>query len=151
MECVTATGIGTDGYLVQLKRLFPDECEKMRSYIELLPMKPEVHGDPFTGFILNVGVATDAHRDPGDKGPCAVFSLGEYTGGELVLEELGLVVDHKPGSMVFFASKHLTHFNLHYEGIRASVVLAHDSHSDRWLKDWNGWGPFIDDGMRVEG
>lgn len=135
----------------KLKRIFPEEYEKMRSYIEVLPMKPEVHGDPFTGIILNVGVATDAHRDPGDKGPCAVFSLGEYRGAELVLEELGLVIDHKPGSVVFFASKDLTHFNMHYDGVRGSVVLAHDSQGDRWLKDWNHWGPFIDDGKRKGG
>ncbi|KAJ7266518.1 hypothetical protein C8J57DRAFT_1229094 [Mycena rebaudengoi] len=53
--------------------------------------------------------------------------------GALILHELGMVMDLHAGDMVLFLSAQLTHFNLHFQGIRASLVF----HTDNALKLWD--------------
>jgi hypothetical protein len=44
---------------------------------------------------------------------------------------LGLVIKLKPGD--------ITHFNLHFSGLRGSIVLHSDVTGDKWVEDFNGW------------
>jgi hypothetical protein len=39
----------------------------------------------------------------------------------------------------------MTHFNLHFEGVRASLVLHSDKYGDQWVRDRNGWLPNDDE------
>ena len=89
---------------------------------------------------MNLNVATLAHRDRQDKTLCVVLVLGEHTGGELCLYEAGLVLPLHTGHFIAFPSARLTHFNLHFSGQRASLVL----HTDKEMWTWtdhgrNGW------------
>lgn len=45
----------------------------------------------------------------------------------------------KSGDMVVFLSCALTHFNLHYRGERASLVLHTDREITKWTEGRNGW------------
>jgi len=65
--------------------------------------------------------------------------MGNCVGGQLVLHELGLVFDCLPGDMIVFQSCNQTHFNLHMEGVRASLVLHSDRQGLRWGENYNGW------------
>lgn len=94
---------------------------------------------PFTGYVVNLNVVTDAHRDFKDKTICIVLALGQFQGGQLVLYEPGLVVDLRSGDWVAFPSGDTTHFNLHYKGKRASIVLHSDKEGDQWVKTRRGW------------
>lgn len=58
--------------------------------------------------------------------------------------ESGLVFDSRPGDMIVFQSQKETHFNLHVEGIRSTVVLHSDQSMDAWAGDgvdppYNRW------------
>lgn len=58
----------------------------------------------------------------------------------MVLVEPGLVLDLKQGDFVVFRSPEVSHFNLDYEGHRASLVLHTDSEMDKWNEHQNHWG-----------
>lgn len=88
---------------------------------------------PFAGYVLNINCCTFAHRDAKDLEFCCIIPIGDYAKGELVLDELGLVLNIKPGNTVIFNSSKITHFNLDFEGKRISFVLTTDAyinHSD---------------------
>lgn len=97
---------------------------------------------PFLGFVLNLNVSTEAHRDKRDLRACMVLDVGEHSEGDLVLYEPGLVVPLRNGDLIIFPSDKITHFNLHFEGIRASVVLHSDGNGTTWAKDRNGWAEY---------
>jgi len=63
----------------------------------------------------------------------------DCVGGELALLEPGLVLDLQNGDAVLFPSGKISHFNMHYKGMRASLVFHSDSSSRSWIKDRNGW------------
>lgn len=65
---------------------------------------------------------------------CCCFSLGEWEGGHLVLDELGLVFEMQPGEVIVFDSTRIVHFNMHFVGERMSVVM----HSDKELQRATG-------------
>ena len=66
--------------------------------------------------MLNLNVATKAHRDHKDYLLCLVIPLGEFMGGELCMVETGLVLEIKSGDIVIFPSGDITHYNLHFTG-----------------------------------
>lgn len=85
-------------------------------------------------MVLNINCSTNIHRDPKDQTLCIVVPFGDFVGGELVLEELGLVLQLTHGDIIAFLSGHVSHFNLHFEGQRGSFVLHSDSHLANWDK-----------------
>lgn len=82
---------------------------------------------------------TAAHRDSMDDGICLVLAVGDFEGGELVLYEPGLVIPLQNGDFTIFSSSSISHFNLHYKGSRASVVLHTDREMVKWYRERNGW------------
>ncbi|EIM84636.1 uncharacterized protein STEHIDRAFT_112965 [Stereum hirsutum FP-91666 SS1] len=117
----------------------PHQVKQFRGYVDIQPMDRPSPTSPFTGFHLNLRVATDGHVDDNDFGPCAVTTLATFKGGQLVLHELGLVIDLRPGQVLFFPSRSITHYNLHFEGERVSIVLSFDKEALKWVKTANGW------------
>lgn len=93
----------------------------------------------FGGFVVNFCVATDGHCDIGDLLLCVVIPFGNFEGGELCLYELGLVIDLAPLTAFIFPSSDVTHFNLHFQGTRGSLVLHSDRQGKTWIVDRNGW------------
>jgi hypothetical protein len=66
--------------------------------------------------------------------------IGEHEGGELCLLEPGLVLELRNGDVVIFQSGQISHFNLHYSGVRASVVLNTDAAIHQYASNgMNGW------------
>jgi len=94
---------------------------------------------PFLSLVFNINVVTKCHRDGKDKDFCLVLPIGDFLGGELVMMETGLVVEVLQGDFTVFSSAKITHFNLHYQGRRASVVLHTDEAMDQWESERNGW------------
>jgi len=94
---------------------------------------------PFVSLVLNINVATRGHRDGQDKDFCVVLPIGDFKGGELVMKEQGIVVELGQGDWIMFTSAHTTHFNMPYEGRRASLVLHSDKAMEQWVRDRNGW------------
>ena len=82
------------------------------------------------------------HRDWDDTDICSVMVVSDCLGGALVIVELGLVIDLQNGDQILFKSSELTHFNLHFEGLRSSFVFHTDRAADAWIADENprnGW------------
>ena len=100
---------------------------------EILPGNAHSPVHPFLSLVINLNVATLAHRDSGDKSLCVVMPIGDFSGGDLCLYEPGIVLSLRSGDFVAFPSFQITHFNLHYTGCRASIVL----HTDKAFKDWS--------------
>ena len=124
-----------------MEKLLPDNVEVLKMYLQVLPFQQASTVYPFTGFVLNINITTKAHRDPNDKDICLVIAISspDCEGGELCLQEPGLVLGLRNGDAVVFSSCKTTHFNLHYKGRRASLVFQSDKRLDDWLKDANGW------------
>ncbi len=94
---------------------------------------------PFSGFVLNFRACSSAHQDTGDLLLCVVIPFGEFKGGELCLFEPGLVIRLQTWDAFIFKSGHVTHFNLHYSGLRRSLVLHTDKEAANYPDDFNEW------------
>ena len=68
-----------------------------------------------------------------------MFTCQQCIGGELCLYEPGIVLESQAGDLVIFQSCKVTHFNLHFEGIRGSLVLHSDKTVDEWAENYNHW------------
>ena len=121
--------------------MLPNEYNHLEATASILPDNNTSAVRPFVGLVINLNVITAAHRDSKDDTVCLVLALGDFDGGELCLYEPGLIIPLQHGDFIIFPSFRFTHFNLHYKGRRASVVL----HTDREMSNWrdgerNGWG-----------
>ncbi|KAJ7178696.1 hypothetical protein C8R43DRAFT_1118067 [Mycena crocata] len=121
----------------------PDLVENIQDYVQLLPGNARCPFAPFGGIVINLGGCSPGHCDDEDDGDhCVVIPfMRDCKGGALVLHEPGLVLDLKAGDMVIFPSARLTHFNLHFQGVRASLVFHTDkSGAKRWrmANHWTG-------------
>ena len=108
-------------------------------YADALPNNEFSPAHPFTGFVVNINVSTQAHRDGKDLEACMVLDIGDHEDGDLVLYEPGVVLPLRNGDMVIFFSNRFTHFNLDFCGKRASLVLHSDAAGLEWVKNRNGW------------
>lgn len=107
---------------------------------------------PFATVTANLGPQTvcENHRDIKNRadGTCAIETLGKYDwrrGGHIVLHELGLIVEMKPGDIIFFPSAVITHTTIPiFDGeTRYSLVWYSAGGLFRWrdagfqtLTDW---------------
>lgn len=123
----------------KLQHQLPDVYKELDLYCEILPLGGDSPSRPFSGVVVNISVSTNGHRDASDKLICTVIPFGNWEGGEVCLYELGLVIQLKAGDILIFPSSNITHFNLHFVGLRGSLVLHSDVQGDHWVKDFNGW------------
>lgn len=83
---------------------------------------------------------TEAHRDVKESlyGYSCVIAAGEFTGGALVLYELGMIVEMEPGDIVLFPDALITHKNEPAQGHRISVVtFTQENIYDYWHRMYN--------------
>jgi hypothetical protein len=131
-------------YVNDLVRLhLPNEYTVVKSFVDVLPLNECPTAYPFPGFVLNLQVSTEAHRDSGDSTICVVIPFGTWKNGGIVLHEVRLLVDLSPGDILVFPSYKITHFNLHFDGLRFSLVMHSDKHGQSWVDDRNGWKTHI--------
>ncbi|KAJ7286787.1 hypothetical protein C8J57DRAFT_1282043 [Mycena rebaudengoi] len=118
----------------KLFELRPDFADELVAYISILPRNELCPFAPFGGIVVNFNACSDGHLDSLDLDKkCVVIPfMKDCRGGGLVLHEARLVLDLHSGDIVLFSSGRFVHFNLHYQGVRASVVLHTDSHSRLW-------------------
>jgi hypothetical protein len=107
--------------------------------VDVLPLNQCPTSYPFASFVLNIQAFTKPHKDSWDDTLCVVVQFGQWMGGELVLHELGVVLDLAIGDVLFFPSGQVTHFNMPYAGTRCSLVLFSDKHGRDWVRFRNGW------------
>ena len=141
--CASYNSVQMLNFLLQLREIMPDVYNHLEGYSRLLPCNNQALSAPFLGLVINLNVATAAHRDSKDERICLVLAVGDFEGGELVLYEPGLVIPLRNGDFVLFPSCDLTHFNLHYIGRRASIVLHTDREISKWHNGRNGWSDNI--------
>ncbi|KAH9911423.1 uncharacterized protein B0H18DRAFT_892829 [Fomitopsis serialis] len=124
----------------QLQMFLPGEYERLEAMAAILPGNNVSVVSPFVGLVVNLNVVTRAHRDSKDDGVCLVLPIGEFDGGELCLVEPGLIIPLRHGEFAVFPSCDFTHFNMHYTGTHASIVLQSDREMCKWTADdRNGW------------
>ena len=120
--------------------MLPDEYCHLEAIASILPDGNTSPVHPFVGLVINLNAVTRAHRDSKDDTMCLVLALGNFEGGDLCLYEPGLVVPLRQGHFIIFPSARITHFNIHYSGCRASIVLHTDGEIDKWTHGQrNGW------------
>ena len=101
---------------------------------------------------MNINFRTRAHKDVQDFGLCIAMPFGEWEGGDLVLYELGLVLDLRQGSLCVFKSSIVTHFNLDFTGKRFAIILHTDDKiatAEQCYEQWANNANFIP--SRAEG
>ena len=79
----------------------------------------------FHGLALLRNLQVDSHRDKSDvlDGWVAMVYWGNFDGGHLVLPDLQVKLDFKPGDIIFFRSRLLEHFVTDFQGERSSMVF----------------------------
>jgi hypothetical protein len=119
----------------------PESFAVMEGYLQHSQFLERPPFWPWNCRAENVGVSTDAHRDNDrENTPCALWISGAFSGGGLILQELGIVVNASAGWGVIFFSAEVVHANEDFNGHRGSTVCHSDgTQGDNWAKDSNGW------------
>lgn len=69
---------------------------------------------------VNQNYQTKPHKDNGNKGISAIIGFGDYTGGELVIDNTEVDIKDR---LVFFDGSVLTHYTKPFTGKRYSIVF----------------------------
>ena len=126
--------------LDKIRAVLPEEYQNLTLHADSLPGNVHTIAYPFLSVVVDLNAATLGHRDRKDKGLCVVMVIGDFEDGELCLYEPGLVVPLRSGDLIVFPSASITHYNTHYSGCRASIVLHTDCEIDKWTHGQrNGW------------
>jgi hypothetical protein len=130
-----------------MERFYPEKHKKLSSgFSDKLPYTTRNPFHPHSGVSINCNARTTGHFDPNDAlDSCTTGSFGEFTGGELVYWQLGLIVKPRKLEALDFFSRLLFHFNLDYFGFRGSIVFHTEKEGQRkWCSnDNNGWSHVI--------
>ena len=93
----------------QMAKILPEHTKILQQWVDILPSNEFSPVFPFSGLVINVNVATRAHRDWGDLSLCLVLEISDCEGGELCMMEPGLVLHLRSGDTVAFPSHKVTH------------------------------------------
>ncbi|KAI9886450.1 MAG: hypothetical protein M1823_001768 [Watsoniomyces obsoletus] len=86
--------------------------------------------DCFLGRVLLRNLVAEPHKDALDTrtGWVAICCFGNFTGGDLVVPDLGVRLQLRPGGVVFLRSALFVHFLTDFKGERTSMVFfSHES------------------------
>jgi hypothetical protein len=82
---------------------------------------------------------TNIHRDVRESqyGYSCVISCGDFTGGDLILYELGYILEVAPGDVLLFPDSLISHSNEPARGNRKSVVtFTQENMFDYWHRQY---------------
>ncbi|TFY59839.1 hypothetical protein EVG20_g7638 [Dentipellis fragilis] len=88
----------------KLKECLPEEYKLMMVDAEFLPGNAQLFVRPFLGWVVNINIVAEAHRDGKDRHYCLVMPLGDFEGGALVLYEQGLVLELRNGDYKLYST-----------------------------------------------
>ena len=96
------------------------------------------------GCVVNKGGndpnQTNIHRDASEAlyGYSCLVSCGDYTGGELILYDLEIILELNAGDMILFPDAVIHHSNNAAEGNRCSVVaFTQENVYNYWNREYN--------------
>jgi len=98
--------------------------------VEMLP--PDFERGPNLCFTINHNVTCHPHKDAGNVGPTLAMFLGDFTGGELLLET-GEVYSEK-GVWHRYSGSDVLHWNLPHVGEKFSIIVHNNKRSITWGK-----------------
>ncbi|KAJ7258139.1 hypothetical protein C8J57DRAFT_1234311 [Mycena rebaudengoi] len=112
----------------------PALAKRLDYYISFLPRNEHCPFTPFGWLVVNMGGCAEAHADELDlENHCCVIPFTKNCmGGALVLHEMGLMLDLHSADLIIFLSSQMTHYSLHFQGIRASFVFQMDKLMLKW-------------------
>lgn len=95
-------------------------------FIQLGKKSPfaSIFAGAFSLAFVNTTSTSGLHRDEKDYKWCCIFPFGEFTGGHLLLPEIGAKVLFQPTDIAIFNSRDFLHQITNLEGKRSSVVLT---------------------------
>lgn len=98
------------------KKLLPQRYGSQEKFTSTLDPHFVIPGTVFTTLTINKTFRTAAHLDAGDYGPgfsnlLVLSNDGNYTGGYLVLPELRVAIDVRPGDLLLIANHTAIHGN----------------------------------------
>ncbi|KKY34505.1 hypothetical protein UCDDA912_g05508 [Diaporthe ampelina] len=99
-----------------------------------VPFATRRSGEPFLMRALLVNQMTYEHQDTGDwhHGFAFLLPMGDFSGGDLVLRELGLQVEAPPGCLQMFRGRELRHSITKWTGRRFVCVNVTHEAVRRW-------------------
>ena len=83
---------------------------------------------------------TEIHRDVKESqyGYSCIVSCGDYTGGDLILYDLGYILQISPGDILLFPDSLIHHSNEPAQGVRKSVVtFTQENVYDYWHRQYH--------------
>lgn len=95
--------------------------ERIEIFKELKKIAKKLPPDfPFTSIQVNQNYQTAPHKDKGNKNDSIIVGFGDYTGGDLVIEETPVDIKN---TLVAFNGNLLVHSTKPWEGNRYSLVF----------------------------
>ena len=124
--------LAQNGLCVTYAALAPEELKKsveVNSYIppDVLPGFVTAGETPYHYMAQLADVQTEGHTDDTDKvnGFAGITCFGEFTGGHLVLKQLGVMIEYKSGSHCHLRGRELHYFIMpYYNGVRHCLVFT---------------------------
>src|ERR1700709_2388271 len=110
-------------YLRKMVDHLLNDFAMLMEVVSVLPGNPVPPVIPFISLVVNINVLNKSDWDRHDRHLCMVIPVGHFEGGALCLLENGLVLELRNGDIALFRSSEGTHFNLDYQGERASLVF----------------------------
>ncbi|CAJ2504482.1 Uu.00g118760.m01.CDS01 [Anthostomella pinea] len=104
------------------------------SKLGYIPFECRRRDEMFVMRAALINVMTNEHKDNGDwqHGLAGLVPVGDYQGGDLVLRELGLQTESKPGCVQLLQGRELRHSITKYLGQRFVVVNTTHEAVRRW-------------------
>ncbi|KAI0024321.1 hypothetical protein F4780DRAFT_768939 [Xylariomycetidae sp. FL0641] len=136
-----AFGKATRIFQLLIRTLAPgyyDEAREVWDNLGDFYKRRSTEEDFITLFVLGINGYTQRHRDIRDVegGVAGLLSLGNYTGGNLCLPDLGVKVPYRPGTAAIVAGDVLEHLVLDYTGPRYFIIgTNHRAVQRRVLRD----------------
>ena len=96
--------------------------ERMDIYKELQVIAQKIlpHDFQYTSIQINDNYITQKHKDTGNRGLSAIIGFGDYTQGELLVEDVPVNIKYR---LVYFDGSLYTHSTAAYIGKRYSLVF----------------------------
>jgi hypothetical protein len=116
---------------------YPDILREARKLASIIC--PQV---PYTTIAVNINYEALTHVDKNNIGPSCVVAFGDYTGGELVVENLQFDIRHRP--FTFNASNTPHSVNPITSGVRYSIVFFRQRFP-KWFQEKYGSNLNYDD------
>lgn len=112
--------------------------------IKVIPFETRRTDEPFVLRAALVNLMTNEHKDRSDwrNGFAGLVPVGDFQGGDMILRELGLRIQSRPGCVQLLRGRELRHSITRWTGRRFVVVNATHQAVRSWAQ--RRWGQTVD-------